>query len=175
MFRTISSTREEATRLYTVHRVWYSSAMDTATYLPDTLPNGDKSARTGGGCTTCSGNHYNAECWRTYTPQQIAAAAALQACINHRIELADIPGMCCPETGYPISPEYAKRAAVFSAVEKTTLDALGITDKDAAAVRWQIAFEFKGTRNERVAVMGEHWVKNQEDRGIVPTHDARGA
>lgn len=102
----------------------------------------------------------------TYTPQQIAAAAAIQACINKKIELNDIPGMCCPESGYPISPEYAQRAAQFAAVEYTTCKALGLTVKAAADIRWQIAFEFKGTRNERVAVMGEYWVKNQEDRGL---------
>lgn len=32
------------------------------TYIPDTLPDGTVSQRPGGQCTTCSGNHYAAEC-----------------------------------------------------------------------------------------------------------------
>ena len=108
----------------------------------------------------------------TFTDNQIAAAAAVQACIDRRLELSDIPGFTDPESGYPAGPAYAERAKVFNAVEATICAALGFTPKEAAEVRWSIAFKFQGTRNERVAVMGESWVKNQEDRGIVPTQDA---
>lgn len=102
-----------------------------------------------------------------FTPHDIAAAAIVQMTIDRLSALHDLPGFTDPESGYPLPP-YTERAREYTAVEKTILDALYVSAEDARELRWQIAFEFKGTRAERVAVMGEAWVANQEDRGLVP-------
>lgn len=103
----------------------------------------------------------------TFTPNEIAAAAAVQACIDRVTSLPERLPFLDPESGYP-GPGYAEAVAPYRAVEATTLAALGLTYEEAGDVRWRIAFQFEGERPERVAVMGEHWVANQEERGIVP-------
>lgn len=102
----------------------------------------------------------------SYTESEIAAAAAVQDCINR---ITSIPNRMpyIDEAGYP-GPGYRAATAPHRAVEHAILDALGVSDKRASDVRHEIAFEFKGTREERVAVMGEAWVLNQEERGLVP-------
>lgn len=103
-----------------------------------------------------------------FTPTELAAAACVQATIDRKTELSDLPGFMDPDSGYPAGAAYFERTKLFHAVEETTLAALGVSSKDAGDIRFRIAFQFQGTRAERVSVMGEAWVKNQEDRGLVP-------
>lgn len=106
----------------------------------------------------------------TFTANELAAAAAVQHAINFQLEAPE--GDPNDECGHPPASWQPYREAI-EAVLTTTLAALGVTHAAASDLRWRICFQHEGTREERVAVMGESWVKNQEDRGVGPVYTSR--
>lgn len=98
----------------------------------------------------------------TYTRNELHAAAAIEWA-NSRIS-DEGP---TDEAGYP-ARGYREAYVRIQADLQEVFDALGVTKERADQVRWETAFEHKGTREERVVAMGEYWVRNQEERGVGP-------